>query len=180
MTPEEAFLELVGSMLKKIPVSISVGTVSEVDKKKRSCTVKRVDKPTLYDVRLNSVIGDHKDHFTVFPKVGSYVLCLMIDEPTNCIIVAYAEPEEIALKIGTQELKANKDGFVFNGGKLKGMVKIDDLIKKLNALENQMGTHQHLYVNSAGVTTSTASDPATNAPMAPTQQNELENTKIKQ
>lgn len=182
MTPEEVFLQLIEAMLKKIPVSVTIGTVEEIDKEKRSITVKREGKPTLYNVRLNSVIADHTDHLTVFPKKGTYALCLMLGDPTNYFVLAIAEPEEVVIKIGSSTLTANnKDGWVFNDGKLNGLVKIDDLINKLNVLENRMTSHQHLYTpagSSSPVPTTT--DVATNAKITPTQRTELENKKIKQ
>jgi len=181
MTPEEAFLQLVGSMLKKIPVSITIGTADDIDKEKRTCTVNREESPPLYDVRLNSVISDHKDHCTVFPKKGTFVLCLMLGDPTDYYVLAVAEPEEIAIKIGNSELTAGKDGWVFNGGKLNGLVKIEELVEKLNVLEERMTNHQHLY-QPAGSSSPvpTVLDGSTNPKINKTQRSDLENTKIKQ
>ena len=42
MTPEAAFEKLIQTMLKKIPVSVTIGTVDSVDKEKGTCDVLRV------------------------------------------------------------------------------------------------------------------------------------------
>ncbi len=148
MKAEEAIQLLIDSIIKRVPVSISVGAVKELDKEQRTCTVEREGRPELTNVRLNSVISDHSDHFTVFPKIGSYVLCVMIDEPGNCYLLATSEPEEIAFKIGSSELVAGKDEILFNTGKLGGLVKIDELVdwmgnvySDLQTLKTQLSTH---------------------------------------
>lgn len=181
MTPEESLLQIIETMLKKIPSSVTIGTVGDVDKSKRTCTIKREGAADLYDVRLNSIIDNHADHFTVFPKKGTYALCLTLDNPANYFVLAIAEPEEISLKIGNSELKANKDGWIFNGGTLSGLVKIESLVSKLNTLEQRMGSHQHLYTPAGSSSPiPTTLDAATNPTITNTKKSDIENPKIKQ
>jgi hypothetical protein len=180
MNGAEAVQQLVDTMLRRLPVSVSVGTVKDVDRDKRTCTVEREDRPTLFNVRLNSVISDNASYCTVFPQTGSYVLCLAIGDQADCYLLATSEVEEFVMKTGDSELKVNKDGFMFNGGSLGGMVKLETLVGKLNRLENRMGTHQHIYINSAGAPAPTTADGMSNAVIPQTKASELENKKILQ
>jgi len=74
---------------------------------------------------------------------------------------------------------------IFNGGTLDGMVKVGDLVTKLNNLENKVNdlvtwssTHTHTGVTPGPGSTGTAVGVV--GTLTPTQQSELENTKIKQ
>ena len=74
-----------------------------------------------------------------------------------------------------------------NGKNYDGLVKINDLVDKLNALENKVNsiistfnTHTHPYVNvSSPATTSPSTSPITGT-LTPTQKIDLENSTVKQ
>jgi hypothetical protein len=145
MTGAEAIQQLIETLMRRVPVSVTVGTVKDIGTDKRTCTVEREEQPTLFKVRLNSIIDNYTDNVTVFPKIGSYVLCVAIgSDVTDCYLLATSEVEEIAMKIGNQTLKAYKDGFVFNGGDL-GMVFSDKLTEKLNNLEKDLNNLKTVF-----------------------------------
>ncbi|MDR0829642.1 MAG: hypothetical protein LBN95_05985 [Prevotellaceae bacterium] len=172
------------TIVERLPMSISVGTVKDVDKGKRTCTVEREERPTLFNVRLNSVISDYTEHFTVFPKPNSYVLVIALGDNTECFLLATSEVEEISLKIGSQTLKANKDGFVFNSGNNDGLVKIEKLVEKINNVESKIndvinGLNAVIIPLAPSGSYALSTNFAATATLPSTTQNELEDTKIK-
>ncbi len=154
MTPEAAFEKLIQTMLKKIPVSVTIGTVDSVDKEKGTCDVLRDGQPILHDVRLNAVIDTFKSQATLYPAKGSYVLCLNLGDATNWVVVANTEIEEAKIIVGKSSVEITKDDIVLNGGGLGGMVKISELTARLNMLVAKFNIHTHPV--SGNITSTTA------------------------
>lgn len=122
----------------------------------------------LLNIRLVSEEDD--TNFIQLPAIGSNVLVGFVDNQ-NAIGLVYGELQEVLLR----------------GDQYDGLVKINDLVTKLNNLENTLNTfmttyasHVHPFVNALGVpsaTTPTASAPP--SPLTPTIKNDLENNKVK-
>lgn len=94
-----------------------------------SCTVEREEAPMIYDVLLNAVDDDLQSYVTVYPKEGSNVLVAIIENlKTEAVVVRCSEVEKVKVKIGEQTLIVDKDGFTFNEGANKGMVKIVEMV----------------------------------------------------
>lgn len=124
---EQAVRKIAGKMQLK---QVLTGTASEVTE--TTCTVIREDAPTLHDVRLNAIDDDLQSQFTVYPKDGSHVVVAILEGvKTEAILLRCSEVEKAKIKIGTQTLTMTADGFVFNGGDLGGMVKINELKTQL-------------------------------------------------
>jgi hypothetical protein len=124
MTAEQAFLALFERFAKgKISPTITVGTVASVDAQEDTCEVERDGQPTLYDVRLNAIVDTLGTQVTVYPAVGSYVMCIAVDSQDYVIIKTSA----------IDKIKINGD-IVINGGDNGGMVKAPDLETQLNKL----------------------------------------------
>ena len=93
-----------------------------------TCTVKS-DGLEMSDVAICAIGGASGNSLVVVPKVGSTVLVADLSEGTrrDLAIVKYTEIESITI----------------NGGNLGGLVKIQELTNKLNALVNKFNTHTH-------------------------------------
>lgn len=99
------------------------------------------------------------------PKVDSFVIVEQTSTST-AYVALWSELEEI----------------VFFDGENKGMVKVSELVDKLNNLENKVNdlvnfTLTHIHPASAGTTSPTTTPVVGN--LAPTQITDLENDKIK-
>jgi uncharacterized protein YaaQ len=134
----------------------------------------------IFNVKIKPKTGDLNGVYMLFkPALNSIATIAMLDDNDSSFILLKAEEYETLELITTGgfkcEIKANGD-VILNGGDNHGLIKIDELIDKLNTLENRMFTHQHI---SAAVGVPTAPDPATNPLIVPTQRIELENNKIK-
>jgi hypothetical protein len=111
-----------------VPVVVTEGKVTAVNKAERTCNVDRGEMPDLLNVRLNSIIEAGNDLLTIYPKAESNVLCIMIEKnPADAFLLSTNNIEEISGEIGGQKFLWNKNGFVFNDGQIGGMVKASEL-----------------------------------------------------
>ena len=150
--------------------------VNSVDTSARTCEVTPLNgKADLFDVRFQAELSLTEGVF-IEPKVDSTVLVAFINS-VQAAVVLCSEVENIY--IDTQ------GDTIFNGGTLDGMVKVGDLVTKLNNLENKVNdlvtwtsTHTHTGVTLGTASTGTAVGVV--GTLTPTQQADIENTKIKQ
>lgn len=99
-----------------------------------TCTV-IIDELELREVRLRAVVNDEESGIVVTPKVGSMVMIsdLSNGNMNDWAVMMYSEIETIAI----------------NGGKNKGLINIEDLTDKLNALVDWCENHTHSGVITA-------------------------------
>lgn len=120
-----------------------VFTAKVVSVDDESCTVE-VDDVKFSDVRLRSVINGEKSRLLITPKVGSYVLvCDMAGDMCNLAVLNYSEIDKI-------EIGDDVD-IEINGGHNKGLVKIEELTKKLNELVTWCRSHTHTVADGVAV-----------------------------
>lgn len=136
-------------------------TVTSIEGEYAMCVIYEEDNPIAVPLTmLNGTL-----HIT--PTVGSLVLVTFIngDENQPCIVdyesadvvefvrsntvfrltIDPEDPENDTLtaSIGSSSLKVDKDVIEFNGGSLNGLIKIDDLTRRLNDLVNTFNAHTH-------------------------------------
>ncbi|CAA0222371.1 hypothetical protein [Tenacibaculum maritimum] len=111
----------------------SVGTVVKITGD--TCEVTRDGLPELIDVRLNAISGDFKNQFTVFPKVGSQVLVLEIENaPAETAVVKWTEVESVKMQIDEFGFNADKDGLQISNKGENFRTVINDMIDELNKI----------------------------------------------
>lgn len=144
-----------------------VCNVSDIDTSKSICNCTPIDgSAILVNVRINA---SDKDGFKLIPKDGSVVLVTLINKTTGYVAMV-SEVDEIHL----------------NGLNEDGVVKVNDLVTKLNNLENKVNalvafsaSHTHPYINVVSpATTSVTTSPVTGT-LTPTVKSNLENIKVK-
>lgn len=133
MSLESVIQEAIESAAKKIvPVFVSQGTVSEVDKVTKTCTVERQELPPLYDVRLNAVSEPSENTLTVFPKQGSRVLVAVVENiSTDTYVLTADDPESIEIKLGNSTFIVTADLIEINGGDNGGLTITPTLVSNL-------------------------------------------------
>ena len=151
--------------------------VVSVDESERTCKVIPLLENAEYISRLQAVNSSTTGLF-IIPAVGSYVGIIVINTKLS-FVFQYSEIEKILLTIGNTSLSIKDGEVVFNDGLKGGLVVSQSVANKLNALEQRMLSHQHLYVTPAGPPAPTTPDPATNPAISPTNASDLENTNIK-
>lgn len=153
-------------------------------------TVKSVDKDTgtivatglkedidYFDVRLRAVLSDGGQRgILAYPKVGSQVSVTWLDGiDTMGFVSQFSDIDSFRLIVDNGvSLELTAEGkLLLNGDSLGGLVKVEELVKRLNRLEERMATHQHLVGK-----VPTIPDPATNLPLVPTLIADLENPNV--
>jgi hypothetical protein len=163
--------------------AIMIGEVKSVDVDEATMEVD-VDGSTFHDVRLKSIIDSEAKGIKVLPKQDSIVLVSRLGKSNELFVVMYSEVDSILWEIEDMKLFVDKDGFVFNDGNNKGMVKLPELVQKLNNLENAFNQHlakynSHIHPGGTiGGSTGVATVLDTNT-LTTTTENDLENTKVK-
>lgn len=142
----------------------SACTVKNIDTTKMVCDCTPLDgSADFLDVRLNA---NYTKGFTLIPKDGSVVIVTQLSDATAYVSMV-SEVDEIYL--------AGDD----NGG----LVKVKDLVSKLNAIENKVNTiittfNAHTHVASSfGAPTTPPPSPVVGT-ITPTQVTDLENKKV--
>jgi hypothetical protein len=118
---------------RTIPVLITEGIVSVVDRAKRTCNVTREGLPELLNVRLNSISEPGKNVITIYPKKGSAVLCALVEnQQTDCVVISANKIEELAGEISGLKLSWTRDGIIINDGNNGGLTITPELRKQLD------------------------------------------------
>jgi hypothetical protein len=170
-------------------VYLVTANVISVDENKGICTVETISgnaSITLTNVELQTVISDG---ILIVPRKDSEVK-VIYSKYTTPFIVQYSEVEKIYFAADTKQIDVentfniNCNKVIFNGGSNKGMVKVVELTQQINKLENKVNSiistfnfHTHAGIQSGGGNTL---PPTTNVnpPLTPTQQTQIEDTKI--
>jgi hypothetical protein len=120
-----------------------------------TCAV-NIDDLEVTDVRLRAVINSESEQLLITPKIDSFVLIADLSGGsfTNFAVIAYSEVEAVNIKIGSQTVDIDKNGIICNDGHLGGLIEIEKLTAKLNALVKDFNTHTHPV---PGVTTGNGS-----------------------
>lgn len=129
----EAFRQAVKGMIKEqLPMMVVSGTVKEV--RENEIDVSRDEMPDLLDVRFQSVIDEELDsRFKIIPKVGSEVLCAIIEnDVSEAYLLACSEVEKI-------EVKINDLLFELEGSGVRITNQGENLKKVLNEFQDEFG-----------------------------------------
>lgn len=137
---EQAIEQAIKSQAERMQIkTVCWGVATEVTE--TTCTVERDEAPTLYGVLLNAIDDDLQSNVTVYPKEGSNVLVAIVENlKTEAVIVKCSEVEKVKIKIGEQTFIMDKEGFVFNDGKNKGLVKIVSMVDWMTKLYTDLQT----------------------------------------
>lgn len=175
----EALRDFLKSGIKVFPV-----TVKEVHEDTCAIDVITAEGMEIFNVKLKAVTTEKYGHI-IYPVIESTVLISQIGEDNDFVVLHCDQVAKIFWKVGDMTMELTEEGFVFNEGENKGMVKLPELVQKLNNLENKMNefiswssTHTHTGVMAGGG----SSGPAVGVvgSITPTQESDIENDKIKQ
>lgn len=153
----------------------------------KTCTID-YDGLHLTDVRLTPTTTERQDTIEITPAKDSYVLVASLSgDLTNLEVIRADAVESVRIAIGDTVIFADKKGVILNGGKLGGMVKVGELVTKINTIERQLNSLKMVFM---GWTPSVSPDSgaALKAGVAawagesitPTTEKELANDKVKQ
>ncbi|MCQ2359949.1 MAG: hypothetical protein MJ009_00510 [Paludibacteraceae bacterium] len=145
-----------------------------------TCTV-QIDSLQLKDVRLRAVINNNDDKVILTPKTGSYVLVYDMSggKMRDLVVMSCSEVEKIEIKTENTTVDIDKNGVRINGGNLGGLVNIEELTNKLNALVNAFNSHTHSVSGTAGEIPVTGTAASVASPASVFNKTDYEDTKVK-
>lgn len=165
MTPERRLADNI-KRLNPTSMWLTQGEVVAVDD--LTCTVK-IGDAEIEGVRLRASLAGRDRQILTVPKVGSSVTlgCLTADL-NNLVVLQVDEIEKI----------------IVNGGELGGLIKIQELTDKINALVEAFNSHTHLLpvgavITSAGPSTNPVNVPAITNKAAKLNKKDYEDETIK-
>lgn len=146
MTPERRLAENI-RRLNPVAMWMTQGEVTAVDDV--TCTVK-IGEAEIEGVRLRASLTGRERQTLIVPKVGSAVTlgCITADL-NNLVVLQVDEVESITI----------------NGGELGGLVKIQELTDKINALVEAFNSHTHTIAIGGIKTTGSAATQTNAAPV---------------
>lgn len=91
-----------------------------------------IDGLVVSDVQLRAVVNGEESGILITPKIGSYVTVADLSgDLTRIVVVGFSEVEKIEI----------------NGGRLGGLVNIEELVNRLNYIENKIGDLMDVFNN---------------------------------
>ena len=164
---------------KLSPIQQFDATVVSVDDTDYTCVIAPIDGGANYTARLKPII-DGDDHGVIaIPENDSYVLAGILNNNDNsAYIIKYSKVKTYLIKnnAGATVLLKDDGTIEINGNGFGGLVKVNDLVTRLNNIEAAFNAHTHILTLTSG--TGTAAVPA-NA-VTETVAGDVENTKVKQ
>lgn len=169
------------------------------------CLAKMGDFEIPY-IRLSAIAGGSENGILVTPTVGSIVLVadLSSGQLRDMAIVGFSEIDsirihkgkttittdgsEVSVEVGGSRMQISDGLIAFNGGDLRGLIKIGDLTDKINELIDAFNGHTHEIPSGGVAVTGSATAqanpgpvtvPAIATPHANVQISDYENTKVK-
>ena len=187
-TIRELLLAVVG--LNKVPFQTVEGTVKSVDWDNRVCTIAINDGYELENVRLRAVADNTKTGFVCKPKIDSQVLVSIVyNKPMNAYISMFSDIDNVVLldDKGNARMEIDVPGgnVLFNGGANKGLIKVVELLQRLNTVEEDLNTIKKVFSgwtpvpNDGGAALKGAASTWASQSINITTQSEIENTKVK-
>lgn len=163
-------------------------TVVSVDEDNGTCLVNSADGGQSFNnlkVRYMSELADGDENI---PEIDSSVT-ILFTQITEPIIVSTSWLQRKTITIGDSVIDIKKDEIILNDASFGGLVKVEELVQKINNLESLVNDLQAKFLAWTPVsgdgglalkTILTVTPPIWNNPnIVPTERNEIENTKIK-
>lgn len=172
----EAIMHLAGTH-NKDEMFLVQAEVDSVDIATRTCNVTTISGRTVYSIEGVNLMATVDDGILITPTVGSVVFVIHNKRDVR-FVVQFSEIDKILYVINDTSIEMTDGKIQLNDGSYDGLVKVGDLVTKLNNLENLVNQfiglyNAHVHASNGVVTTSVVTKTLT-----PTQQSDLENTKI--
>lgn len=175
----------VQAMIKKmIPPQAIICKVTAVDKATSTCDVEPLNGDAeIFGVKLQA---DETADFGVIPipAIDSNVIVQFLDK-SNAFVSLIAQIESYLIKINDITLSIDANGIELNGEDLGGLIKISDLVTKLNNIESDLNTLKGIFsswvpvASDGGAALKALLSSYSTSSLTPTVNPDLENTKVK-
>lgn len=126
------------------PTTFAFANVVSVDIKARTCVVETIsDKQPveIQDVLLMASVGDGS---LKIPAVDSTVIIAYTNQVTPFVFM-YSDLDDIIMTVGKSQISMKSGLTVFNDGSYGGLIKIVELVERLNNLEKDNNNLKQLF-----------------------------------
>jgi hypothetical protein len=157
--------------------------VNSVNEAARTCDVTTISGRSQYSIDDVALMPIVDDGVLIIPTVGSTVLVIHNNRNVK-FIAQFSEIDKIFIVSGSSTLEIKDGSIKFNDGSFDGLVKIKDLVTKLNNLENDINNLKLAFSSWTVVPTDGGAALKASAAswygqqLTKTQQSDLENTKV--
>lgn len=104
---EQLLNKWVQAHLNNLPAQVTTGIVEDINEDVYTCTIKRDDRPELFNVRLNACEYEG-NRFVIVPSADSVVLVCMIEsDPAEAMIIACSEIDKVLVVIDDASFEVN-------------------------------------------------------------------------
>lgn len=183
-------------------VTMLAAEVISVNEAERTCSVEAITGTGQFAIENVQLMASIDDGLLLIPAIGSTII-VSYSAYNQPFVSLFSELQKVLLVAGEKnasvqidasgvliEIEDTKllisDGLTkFNEGDLGGLVKVIELTKKLNDLENKVNqiisafnSHTHILTLSTGTGTAAATASPVSGTLTPTQRGDIENTKI--
>lgn len=138
------------------------------------------------DVRLRPVV-DGSEGITMYPNNDTWAVAVRIEDSEDWLLLAAGTMYKYRIKVGATTIELTNDGLVMNGGAFGGLVKLDALVSKLNAVERDLNTLKNIFNSwqivlndGGGALKALATAAWSTQTITATKKEDLENPKVKQ
>ncbi|MBD5230329.1 MAG: hypothetical protein HDS69_09920 [Bacteroidales bacterium] len=179
-----------------------VCTVDAVDKSTRTIDCSPINESApLLGVNLQANQGADFG-LCLFPEIGSFVVVGFIADGSAGVVLltekiesaeiviadtsAVMDANGVHIETGDISAHLDKNAVTFNGGSLGGLVKVEDLTKRLNLIENDINNLKNIFASwvvapqDGGAALKTAATSWAGVQLSTTRRNDYENIKVKQ
>lgn len=165
----EAVQKLAGTFLKDF-LSVMACTVTAVNEESQTCNCTPIGGDSTTELQNVLLTAEENDGLLLIPEVGSTVL-VAITKRNEPFVLMFSNIAKVIIVAST--------AIQFNDGSLGGLIKIQNLVDRINNLEKAFNAHTHASA-ATGPPVPPTVDPGNGIPIAPlTQRSDLENDKIK-
>ncbi|KAA2242798.1 hypothetical protein F0L74_09730 [Chitinophaga agrisoli] len=178
----EAIQKIAGRQLTD-EVYIIACTVDAVNEGERACDCIAIGGEAVTDIPGVQLMAEVDDGILYIPAIGSTVI-VVYSKRNVPYIALYSELSAIRYVVGDSTIDVTEGLIKLNNGDFGGLVKVEDLVTKLNNLETlvndfiqKYNTHVHTGVQT-GAGTSAVTTAVETGSLTPTIRAELENTTV--
>lgn len=146
----------IATMIKQIAsqggsgMGFAVGTVTAVDKEARTVDVQPLNEDApLLGVNLQANQGSTVGVVQI-PRKDSFVMVGYVADGAAGMVILCDDIEEVQVVIkdtGTASVVVDENGVTMNGGKLGGMVKVEDITTRLNLIEKDINKLKQAFAS---------------------------------
>lgn len=134
----EAVQRLAGTQLSD-EVYIIPATVTAVNLDSNTIDCEPIGGNAITDMPSVQLTAEVDDGFLLIPAIGSTVLVLFSKRQPPYVTM-FSELQGVQVTIGDKAIEMSGEKTIFNSGSFGGLIKINDLVAKLNNVENLLNS----------------------------------------